>query len=108
MRAAFRFATALAAVVSLAVPIAAQSAPPAASTSDKPYSALPYTPSLDPAAMDRSVDPCGDFFAACMDEGAVEKLGASPLQADLQAIDRLARPADIASLLPRLQLATGQ
>jgi endothelin-converting enzyme/putative endopeptidase len=167
MRVAFRFVTVLAAVVSLAVPVAAQSPTPAASTPDKPYTELPYTPSLDPAAMERSVDPCidlytyscggwkkshpippdrsswsvygktnadnlqflwgmleeaakpspsreasqaliGDFFAACMDEAAVEKLGASPLQADLQAIDRLAKPADIASLLPRLQLETGQ
>src|SRR5579864_4924987 len=24
--------------------------------------ALPYTPALDPAAMDRSVDPCVDFY----------------------------------------------
>src|ERR1700724_4537561 len=25
--------------------------------------ALPYSPALDPAAMDRSVDPCVDFYA---------------------------------------------
>jgi len=29
---------------------------------DTPRQALPYTPSLDPAAMDRSVDPCVDFY----------------------------------------------
>jgi endothelin-converting enzyme/putative endopeptidase len=62
MRAAFRFVTALAAVVSLAVPVAAQSPTPAASTPDKPYTELPYTPSLDPAAMERSVDPCIDLY----------------------------------------------
>ena len=28
----------------------------------KPEPALPYTPSLDPAAMDRSTDPCVDFY----------------------------------------------
>jgi putative endopeptidase len=31
--------------------------------SDRPFSELPYTPGLDPAAMDRSVDPCVDFYA---------------------------------------------
>ena len=104
---------------------------------DAPITALPYTPSLDPDFMDRSADPCvdfyqyscggwmkinpipsdqanwgvygklaqdnqrflwgilddlskttarrnpnqqkiGDYFAACMDESAVEKLGAAP------------------------------
>ena len=37
----------------LVAPAAAASAPPA----------LPYSPALDPAAMDRSVDPCVDFYA---------------------------------------------
>ncbi len=30
---------------------------------DRPFTELPYTPGLDPAAMDRSVDPCIDFYA---------------------------------------------
>jgi endothelin-converting enzyme/putative endopeptidase len=30
---------------------------------DRPLAELPYTPGLDPAAMDRSVDPCVDFYA---------------------------------------------
>src|SRR4051794_9911810 len=29
---------------------------------DKPVTALPYTPSLDMASMDRSADPCVDFY----------------------------------------------
>ena len=29
---------------------------------DHPITSLPYTPSLDPAAMDRSVDPCTNFY----------------------------------------------
>jgi len=33
---------------------------------DRPLAGLPYTPGLDPAAMDRTVDPCVDFYAyAC-------------------------------------------
>jgi putative endopeptidase len=30
---------------------------------DRPFTELPYTPGLDPAAMDRSIDPCVDFYA---------------------------------------------
>ena len=33
-----------------------------AAAADAPLGALPYTPSLDPAAMDRSADPCEDFY----------------------------------------------
>ena len=29
---------------------------------DTPLQQLPYTPSLDPQAMDRSIDPCDDFY----------------------------------------------
>src|SRR3954462_10099226 len=29
---------------------------------DKPVTALPYTPSLDMASMDKSADPCVDFY----------------------------------------------
>ncbi len=113
---------------------------------DTPLAALPYTPSLDPAAMDRSADACvdfyqyacggwmkanpippdqaswsvyrklaqdnqrflwgildglakrtagrdatqrqiGDYFAACMDEAAVEARGLAPLRAYLEPID---------------------
>src|SRR5437660_608957 len=110
-----------------------------AQTGEHPISSLPYTPSLDIPSMDRSVDPCvnfymyscggwikknpipadqprwnvyaklgqdnqrflwgileeaarptpdrsaaqrqiGDYFAACMDEAAVEKAGTGPLR----------------------------
>jgi len=136
-----------------------------ASAADRPLHELPYTPGLDPAAMDRAVDPCadfyayscggwqkrnpipadqagwsvyakaatenrqflwglleeaarkpdaertaderkvGDYFAACMDEGAVEKAGAAPLRADLAAIDRLSSRGELARLLGRLHLS---
>ena len=137
---------------------------PQAPPGKQPLHELPYTPSLDPAAMDRSADPCvdfyqytcggwltanpippdqarwsvygklsdenqqflwgileelakggaertpvqqkiGDFFAACMDEPAVEKLGASPLQADLAKVDALRETGELSSLLPALHLA---
>ncbi len=35
----------------------------AAAAADRPLPELPYTPGLDPAAMDRAVDPCVDFYA---------------------------------------------
>jgi putative endopeptidase len=37
-----------------------------ANAADRPYDALPYTPSLDVSAMDRSADPCEDLYTyAC-------------------------------------------
>jgi len=123
---------------------------------------LPYTPGLDVAAMDRTADPCvdfyeyscggwrkmnpipadqtswsvygklyednlnylrgileeaaaakdrdavtqkiGDYYASCMDETAVEKLGAQPLDPELSAIRNLKSKKDLASLIATLQL----
>jgi putative endopeptidase len=124
---------------------------------------LPYTPSLETKFIDRSADPCvdfykfscgnwnklnpippdqarwdvyakltddnqrylwaileeaakpapqrtplqqkiGDYFYACMDEGAVEKAGATPLRKRLDEIAGLKGPADIPGLLARLHL----
>ena len=123
---------------------------------------LPYTPSLDPTAMDRTADPCvdfyeyscggwkkinpipsdqtswsvygklyednlnylrgileqaatakdrdavtqkiGDYYAACMDEAEIEKLGAQPLQPDLTAIHNLGSTKDLATLIATLHL----
>jgi len=46
--------------------------------SDHPYASLPYSPGLDPSAMDRSADPCEDLYTyAC---GGWEK--ANPIPAD--------------------------
>jgi putative endopeptidase len=137
-----------------------------AAAEKRPLHELPYTPSLDIAAMDRSADPCvdfyqytcggwlranpipadqprwsvygkladenqqflwgileeaakggrerssvqqkiGDYFAACMDEESVEKLGPAPLRPDLEKIDRLSRVAEVSALLPALHLAAG-
>jgi putative endopeptidase len=124
---------------------------------------LPYTPSLDPAAMDRQVDPCvdfyeyscggwrkmhpippdqtgwsvygklyednlnylrvileqaaaatnrdavtqkiGDYFASCMDEAEIDKLGAKPLQSNLSAISSLQSTKQLPALLATLHLA---
>ena len=134
----------------------------ASGQSAKP-AATPYTPVLDVSAMDKTVNPCvdffsyscggwlknnpippdqaawgiynkvqednrqvlrqileaaaapspnrsaaeqkiGDYYASCMDESAIEKLGAGPLKADLDRIARLKSkdelPAELARLHP--------
>jgi putative endopeptidase len=128
---------------------------------------LPYFPSLDLASMDKTADPCvnfyqyscggwkknnpippdqtswsvygklyqdnlaflkgileqasvtagqrdavetqiGDFYAACMDEAAVDKQGMAPIQPDLDAIANLKSAKEVAPLVARLQQAYGR
>ncbi len=150
-------------------PMAAESpsaANPAVVIDDEPLAALPYSPSLDVHDMDKTADPCvdfyqyscggwiknnpipadqsrwsvygklhqdnqrflwgildqlakqaagrnatqqkiGDYFGACMDETAVEKLGAKPLQRYLHEIDTIKSKQDLPALLARLHLITG-
>ena len=123
---------------------------------------LPYTPSLDISAMDKSVDPCvdfyhyscggwvqknpippdqtswsvygklyvdnltylrgileeaaaakdrdpvtqkiGDYYASCMNETLVEKLGTKPVQPDLAVVEDVNSVNDLASVIARFQL----
>jgi len=133
------------------------------SFAQQPLASLPYTPSLDLHAMDRSVQPCqnfymyscgtwikdnpipadqaswdvygkltyenqlflwgllleagkadhtrtpneqkiGDLFHACMDEAAVEKLGATPLDASLKQIAAMKSLKDLPALLAHQHL----
>ncbi|MGI8745598.1 MAG: M13 family metallopeptidase [Bryobacteraceae bacterium] len=137
-----------------------------AQTPDAPLSALPYTPSLDVPSMDRSVNPCvdfyryacggwiktnpippdqarwdvysklgnenlrflwgileqaskptpsrtpaeqkiGDFFAACMDEPAVNAAGSQPLKNHLERIAGIKAIKDLAAAIVPEQHHTG-
>ena len=134
---------------------------------DRPLASLPYTPSLEPAFLERSVDPCvdffryscgnwnklnpippdqarwsvygklaqenlqflwglleqaaspattrtaneqkiGDYFGACMNEAAVEKAGAAPLKATLDAIAGLSTLQDLPPVLARMHLQSAR
>jgi putative endopeptidase len=134
-----------------------------ANAADEPYDALPYIPSLDVSAMDRTADPCedlytyacggwmknnpippdqnrwsvyaklsvdnqrylwgiledaakpasgrtptqqkiGDYFAACMNEEAIERAGLGPIEPDLEKIAALADRQALANLLGELHL----
>jgi endothelin-converting enzyme/putative endopeptidase len=136
-----------------------------AAKKEQPLSELPYTPSLDVASMDKSVDPCtdfyafscngwirnnpipgdqsswsvygklseendqylwgileeaakpaatrtpvqqkiGDYFASCMDEDAIERLGGSPLKPALNEIAALKSKRELAAFLARQHAAT--
>jgi len=50
----------------------------------------------------------GDFYAACIDETAVEKQGMAPVHGDLEAIANLKSAKDVAPLVARLQQAYGR
>ena len=55
---------------------------------------------------DADTQKIGDYFASCMDEPAIEKLGATPLKSDLDAIGALSSKDALAALLGRLHHGT--
>jgi len=138
---------------------------PAMTAADTPILSLPYTPGLDSEFMDKSTDPCvdfyqyscggwmkknpipadqpgwgvygklaqdnqrflwgilddlarntsgrnpnqqkiGDYFAACMDQAAVDKLGADPLKPYLEQINDLTSKSQLPALLEQIHLRT--
>jgi len=46
----------------------------------------------------------GDFYASCMDETAIDKLGAAPLKPELDRIDAISSKSGIVNVLIPLQL----
>ncbi len=158
------FATLLAAICAAQTPHPSitKSAGPGSGSAATTEPTLPYTPSLDLTAMDRTIDPCldfyeyscggwqknnpipadqtswsvygklyvdnlgylrgllqeaaaqkdrdpatqkiGDFYASCMDETLVEKLGAKPMQPELAAIATLKSTKQLAPLIADLQM----
>src|SRR5579859_5611816 len=46
----------------------------------------------------------GDYFAACMDESAIEKLGASPIKPYLEQINRMGSKQQLPALLAQIHL----
>jgi endothelin-converting enzyme/putative endopeptidase len=46
----------------------------------------------------------GDYYASCMDEAAIEKLGAAPLEPELKRIDAISSKSGIVNVLVPLQL----
>jgi endothelin-converting enzyme/putative endopeptidase len=46
----------------------------------------------------------GDYYAACMDESVVEKLGATPIKPYLEQINRLASKKQLPAVLAQIHL----
>jgi endothelin-converting enzyme/putative endopeptidase len=54
------------------------------------------------ATQDAGEKKIGDLYAACMDQGALEKKGAAPLKPDLERIDRISSLKDLAGQVGRM------
>ena len=63
---------------------------------------------LEEAAAAKDRDPVtqkiGDYYASCMNETLVEKLGAKPIEPDLAAIEAMKSVKDLAPTIAKLQM----
>jgi len=164
MRISWKLTVLFATAMTTGVALGRATTPAPSDKPERPLASMPYTPSLDPAAMDKSVDPCvdfyayscggwikenpippdqahwsvygkladenvrflwgaleeaaqpkpgrlpveqqiGDYFAACMDEAAVEKAGAAPLRAELDTIAKMRSLTELPAFLGKEHLA---
>ena len=62
-------------------------------------SAATHPAAAHPGASGDTSQKIGDFYAAAMDEAAIEEKGVAPLTDDLAAIGKLESPADVAALI---------
>jgi endothelin-converting enzyme/putative endopeptidase len=151
------------AVLAFSLAAFAQTQPATSQQAEKPLTSFPYTPGIYTESMDKSADPCvdfyqfscggwmknnpipsdqarwsvygklyqdnqqflwgildqlskqktgrdanqqkiGDLFGSCMDEGAVNKLGAKPLQPYLKRISAMKSAKDLPDLLGNLHM----
>ena len=60
--------------------------------------------SVDDAKRSAVEQKIGDFYGSCMDEPAIDKLGAGPLEPELKRIDAIKSKEQILDALVRLQL----
>ena len=61
----------------------------------------------NPKSSDAIANQIGTFYAACVDESAIEKRGAAPIKSELDAIHKLKSARDLPPLIARLQLRYG-
>ncbi len=57
------------------------------------------------ASRDATNQKIGDYYAACMDESAIERAGVAPLRLELERIENLKSKAELASLVVSMQPA---
>jgi putative endopeptidase len=61
----------------------------------------------NPKSSDPIANQIGTFYAACMDESAIDKRGSDPIKSELDAIKKLKSAGDLPPLVAQLQLRYG-